>query len=45
MDKQGSEERKVKSEETTFGGRRESQFNSFISEITNKKQNNNEDIL
>ena len=35
MDKQGSKERKVKSEE----------FNSFILEITNKKRNNNEDIL
>ena len=28
MDKQESEERRVKSEETTFGDRRESQFNS-----------------
>ena len=34
-DRQGSEERKVKSEE----------FNSIILEITNKKRNNNEDIL
>ncbi|MEH2832139.1 hypothetical protein V7T06_14980 [Segatella copri] len=34
-EEQGSEERKVKSEE----------FNSFILEITNKKRNNNEDIL